>query len=179
MFATIVRIKNFVTWLLEQVLIGSVAVMVLVVLWGIATRFLFGSPSRWTEEVSTNLLIWVALLGAAVAFGRQEHLGLDYFVNKLDPAAQRLNAIIIQLATSLFAAAAMVYGGYVLVAETLHAGQLTPVLGVKMGYVYLAVPLSGVFILLYGIERLMELFRGADPKGHEVLSNEGTEAKVP
>jgi TRAP-type C4-dicarboxylate transport system permease small subunit len=178
MFATIVRLKRFVTWLLEQLLIVSVVGMVLVVLWGILTRFIFVSPSRWTEEVATNLLIWVALLGAAVAFARQEHLGLDYFVNKFDPAARRLNAIVVQLSVILFAATAMLYGGYVLVAETLRAGQLTPVLGMKMGYVYLAVPLSGVFIMLFGIEQLLELLRGANPANQDGLSNDGAQAEA-
>ena len=145
------------TWLLELAVILAVGALVLDVLWGVCTRFILGSPSRWTEEVATFLLIWVSLLGAAVAFGRREHLGVDYVVNKLDPAAQKLLALAVQIVVIAFASAAMIYGGYVLVSETLHSGQVTPALGVKMGYVYLAVPVSGVFIVLFCLEQMAEL----------------------
>lgn len=163
MLEVLLRTKRVVDKFLELLLMISVGVMTLVVLWGVLTRFVVGDPSHWTEEVSTNLLIWVALLGAAVAFGRQEHLGLDYFVLKLDPDAQRWVAIIGQIIVLAFAASAMIYGGYVLASETLAAGQVTPVMGIKMGYVYLAVPLSGAFICLYCLERIVELMQGRDP----------------
>lgn len=149
--------KQAVIWLLEQAVIVAVAILVLDVLWGVFTRFLLDSPSRWTEEVATFLLIWVSLLGAAVAFDRQEHLGVDYFVKKLDPTAQLILRIVVQLVVFAFAAAAMVYGGYVLVSETLQSEQLTPALEIKMGYVYLAVPVSGLFIMLSSLERIFAL----------------------
>ena len=38
-----------------------------------------------------------------------------------------------------------VVGGYVLVSETLSAGQLTPALGLRMGFVYLAVGIRIAF----------------------------------
>ncbi len=145
------------TWLLELAVILAVGALVLDVLWGVCTRFVLGAPSRWTEEVATFLLIWVTLLGAAVAFGRREHLGVDYVVNKLDPAAKKLVALAVQIVVIAFATAAMIYGGYVLVTETLHSGQVTPALGVKMGYIYLAVPISGVFIVLFCLEQIAEL----------------------
>lgn len=150
-------LKRAIIWLLEQAVIVTVAMLVLDVLWGVFTRFLMDSPSRWTEEVATFLLIWVSLLGAAVAFDRQEHLGVDYFVQKLDLASQRILRMVVQLVVFTFVAAAMVYGGYVLVSETLQSGQLTPALEIKMGYVYLAVPVSGMFIMLTCLERMVEL----------------------
>jgi TRAP-type C4-dicarboxylate transport system permease small subunit len=110
--------------------------------------------------VATMLLIWVSLLGAAVAFSRHEHLGVDYLVKKFDPAARRLMAVVVQLLVAAFAAAVMVGGGYVLVKETLDVGQLSPALGLRIGLVYLAVPVSGTFILLFCLERIVELVTG-------------------
>ncbi len=157
MWNMVVRFKQQLTWLLEHSVVLLVAALVLDVLWGVCTRFILGAPSRWTEEVATFLLIWVALLGAAVAFSRGEHLGLDYFVKKLHPEAQLLLAVVVQGLIIAFASSAMVFGGYVLVSETLQVGQVTPALGIKMGYVYLAVPVSGVFIILFCLERTLEL----------------------
>ena len=143
--------------LLERLLIAVMALLVLTVLWGVVTRFVFSAPSRWTEEVATFLLIWASLVGAAVAFAREEHLGLDYFMNQLDPAAQKLSRLIVQIAVLVFVLCVMIQGGYTLVVETLKAQQVTPALGVRMGYVYLAVPLSGAAMLVSSLGRLGRL----------------------
>lgn len=156
------KTKRAVKWLLEQTVIVAVAILVLDVLWGVLTRFLINSPSRWTEEVATFMLIWVSLLGAAVAFDRQEHLGVDYFVKKLDLTSQLILKVVVQIVVFTFVGAAMVYGGYVLVSETLKSGQLTPALEIKMGYVYLAVPVSGMFIMLSCLERIVEVLAGQE-----------------
>lgn len=172
MWAMLISAKRRMTWLLEQAVVLIVAALVLDVLWGVCTRFVLGEPSRWTEEVATFLLIWVAMLGAAVAFSRDEHLGLDYFATKLDPEARKLLAIIVQGLIILFTSSAMVFGGYVLVTETLRTGQVTPALGIKMGYVYLAVPVSGLFIVLFCLERVGELLAKTDPSGVEHSQSE-------
>ena len=150
-------LRNGLTRILEFAVTVIVAVLVLDVLWGVCSRFVLGEPSAWTEELATFLLIWVALLGSAVGFSRQKHLGVDYFVNQLHPDARRLMAIVVQGLVAAFAASAMVWGGYILVSETLKAGQLTPALGIRMGMVYLAVPISGLFIVLFAIEQMLEL----------------------
>lgn len=150
------RVKKVANLLLEYAVILTMGILVLDVLWGVASRYLMQTPSRWTEEVATFLLIWIALLGAAIAYERREHLGVDYFVSLLHAEAQLFLAAVVQIVVLFFVAVAMVFGGTVLVWETLAAGQATPALGIKMGYVYLAVPVSGAFIVLSCLERLLE-----------------------
>ena len=146
--------KGILTKVLEWVVILAVAALVLDVLWGVCSRFVLRSPSGWTEEAAEYLLIWVSLLGAAVAFGRNAHLGVDYLVEKLDPAARRWLRVCAQVAVIAFAAGVMVGGGYILVAETLRARQVSPALGLPVGAVYLAVPISGACIVFYAIDAI-------------------------
>ena len=37
--------------------------------------------------------------------------------------------------------------------------QVSPALGIRMGYVYMALPISGLFITLYGIEFIIQELR--------------------
>lgn len=151
------QIRLVLDKLLESLVIVLVMALVAVVLWGIITRFLLDSPSRWTEEVAKFLLMWVALLGAPVAHGRREHLGFDYLVDKLDAEARRLLEVVAELVVVAFAAAVMIYGGFLLMSETLAVNQITPALGMKMGYVYAVVPISGFFIAFYSLHHLADL----------------------
>lgn len=130
--------------------------LVLVVLWGIVSRYWPGiPPSDWTEELGIYLLVWVSLLGAALMYRDRGHLGVDYFVSKFDPAAKRWSAIFVELCVLVFAGFCLCYGGYRLVADTLASGQLTPVLQVKVGYFYASVPVAGIFFVAFAVEHLL------------------------
>jgi TRAP-type C4-dicarboxylate transport system permease small subunit len=146
---------------LEGFLSAAFIVLTLDVLWGVFSRYVVGEQSRWTEELAIYLLVWISLLGAAVTYAERGHLGVDYFVAKMDPAAQKVAAISIELLVSSFALFALVLGGFTLVEKTLVSGQMSPALDIKMGYVYLAAPISGVFFLAFSVEHLLEIFKGS------------------
>jgi TRAP-type C4-dicarboxylate transport system permease small subunit len=131
--------------------------LLVVVLWGVLSRYWPGiTPSDWTEELGIYLLVWVSLLGSALTYRSRGHLGVDYFVARFDPDARRLTAIVIELCVLVFAAIGLCYGGFRLVADTMAAGQLTPVLQWRVAYVYAAVPISGTFFVAFSIEHLLE-----------------------
>ena len=154
-------------------LIAAFALLTLDVLWGVFSRYVLGGQSRWTEEVATYLLVWISLLGAALTYEEQGHLGVDYFVNKLDPAARRLAAIIVEVVVLVFSVGALTIGGWILVSRTLADGQLTPALEWEKGYLYLAAPISGVFFTLFAIEHILALCGGETPGSSGELYNLG------
>ena len=149
---------------LEVLLMVSVAVLVVDVLWQVFTRFIMGKPSSWTEELATFLLIWVSLLGAAVALGRGAHLGIDYFTHKLSERDRIQTELFVFAVVSLFSLLVMVIGGIGLVKQTLALAQISVALHIPMGYIYLAIPISGAFLVLYGMigffERVTMLKKG-------------------
>jgi TRAP-type C4-dicarboxylate transport system permease small subunit len=138
----------------------TLALLVVDVLWGVFTRYVLGAQASWTEELARFLLVWVALLGGAVAFGRKAHLGVDYFVHRLHPAARKQTAVVAHLVVLFFAGAILLLGGTRAVSEALALGQTTPALGWKMGYVYLALPISGFFVVFYTLQNLGETLGG-------------------
>ena len=157
-------IKNVLDRLLEGLVMIVVAVLVVDVLWQVFTRFVLNKPSTWTEELAVFMLIWVSLLGAAVALGRGAHLGIDYFVGKLPARARLGTEVFVFFCVSAFSLLVMLIGGIDLVRSTLELGQESSALRVKVGYVYLAIPISGFFLTLYAViglvERLQLLCKG-------------------
>ncbi len=150
--------------LLEVVLILAISILVLDVLWGVFTRYALSEQAKWSEELARFLLVWISLLGGAVAFGEKAHLGVDFFVGKFEPSARRFVAVVSQLIVLFFAVTVLVIGGSQVVADALNMEQMTPALGWKMGYVYLALPIAGVFTILFSIEQLLELLFVAEPE---------------
>jgi len=159
----LVALKKFLDGLLEILVMVVMAVLVLDVLWQVFTRLVLKDPSTWTEELAIFMLIWVSLLGAAVALGRGSHLGIDYFVGKLPPRMRLATEVLVFFSVAAFSLLVMVVGGADLVTSNLELGQESPALRVKMGYVYLAVPISGFFLTLYAIMGLVERLQRLSP----------------
>ena len=80
-------------------------------------------------------------------------------------------AVIAEIAVIIFAGFLLIYGGFMLVSETLKSGQVTPAMGWKVGYLYSVVPLSGLFIVAFSIEHLVSgrTTSSADEVGKEIL----------
>jgi len=149
-------IKRVLDRSLELLVIVVVVVLVVDVLWQVFTRFILKDPSTWSEELAVFMLVWVSLLGAAVALNRGAHLGIDYFVGKLTPRKRLYTETFAFLCVALFSFTVMVLGGIKLVTSTLRLQQLSPALGIRVGYVYLAIPISGFFLVLYSVIGLVE-----------------------
>ena len=142
--------------LIVGVLVTLMAVMVITVSWQVATRYLLNSPSSYTQELATYLLIWISMLGSAYAVRLKAHLGVDVITRKLRGRSERIAHYFIYLMIIAFAAIVFLYGGGRLVYITLTLEQLSAALRVPIGYVYLVIPLSGALMVFYSIVAMRE-----------------------
>jgi len=156
-----IKIKKILDTALEWLVMLVVGILVLDVLWQVFKRKVMNDPSKLTEELAIFLLIWVSLLGAAVAMNKGAHLGIDYFTGKLSVKKRVITEVFVFAVVALFSLFVMVFGGMDLVLTTLQLNQRSPAWDIPMGYVYLAVPISGVFMAFYSVvgffERIREL----------------------
>ncbi|MBZ9613856.1 TRAP transporter small permease [Rheinheimera maricola] len=154
------KLMHAVDSLLKWFLASLMAGIVLVVCWQVVSRYVLNAPSSVTEELSRTLLIWIGMAGAAFAYRTGVHLGLDIITRKLPDAVQRKVAMLLTGAVVLFALAVMVVGGGNLVAMTYELGQMSAALNIKMAYIYVILPVSGVLIAFYGLCQLYFLASG-------------------
>ena len=140
---------------LGWVLVVLMSVMVIDVTWQVASRYVLRDPSSFTEELAGFLLIWISLLGAAYGFRTRAHLGIDLLVSALSDGPRRAVEALSHLLVFLFALSTMVVGGLRLVSLAFHLDQISAALGVRMGFVYLALPISGLLVMLFSVEAMM------------------------
>ncbi|MBT9288566.1 TRAP transporter large permease [Prosthecodimorpha staleyi] len=55
---------------------------------GIVARYVLHQPLVWSDELASILFLWLAMLGAAVALRRGEHMRMTALVARLPPAAR-------------------------------------------------------------------------------------------
>lgn len=136
---------------LANMLIVLMAIMVLDVSWQVITRFILRDPSSFTEELATFLLIWIGLLGASYALRTKSHLGIDVLTFRLKGVKKYLVEIFVYGCVFSFALFIMVLGGLRLVLLTFNLHQISAATGIKMGYIYLVLPISGILIMFYSL----------------------------
>lgn len=151
-----IALRQGLTKLLQWVVIVLMLLLVLDVLWGVLSRYALGQQAKWSEELARLLLVWVSLFGASVAFGLKAHLGLDYFAEKLHPDAGKLNRILGALISLVFAILVFLVGGWALVSNAITSGQEMTALPIGKWWVYAALPASGVFMVVFLLEQLVE-----------------------
>ena len=52
---------------------------------GVVSRYVFRNPFVWSDELASILFLWLAMLGAVVAFRRSEHMRMSTLVVRASP----------------------------------------------------------------------------------------------
>ena len=142
--------------ILEILLIAILSILVLDVVWQVASRYLLTSPSKFTDEIAGFLLMWVSLFGAAYVTGKKQHMAINLIERKLTGRKQKTLRLIINTIIILFAVFVFLVGGTWLVYTRFHLGQISPSLQIPLGYVYLVLPISGLFIIYYSVDNTIK-----------------------
>lgn len=143
--------------ILEIFLVVLTSILVVDVVWQVASRYIFSNPSSFTDELAVFLLIWVGMAGAAYVKGKNEHLAIDILPDKLQPKNKNRLLVFINFLIIVFSLTIMVIGGAWLVYTRFQMGQVSSALQVPLGFVYSIVPISGLLMIYYSIDDILNL----------------------
>ena len=152
--------KNILDKCIEKFIIIILTIMVIVALWQVASRYVFNSPSTISEELLRYCLIWLAMLGSAYMFGLREHMSMTFLVEKFNDNVIRNLSILSEVVIIIFSAAVLLYGGINITLLTMN--QISAALGIPMGYIYMVLPLSGVLMIFYGVNNILNIVKQRD-----------------
>lgn len=141
--------------LVELVSSGCLAVMFVVVMLGVFSRYGMASAIRWSEELARYLMIYMVFLGSTLSFRAKKHPALNFLIDKLPPRLRlfwdfAIDFLIVAVLLLL------IYGGI-----EKFEGPIgrSPALRVRYTWVYLAIPLGGVAMLIERCKRIVLRFR--------------------
>ena len=143
---------------------ACIVLITIIVPYGVFTRYVLNSAASWPEPLAVLLTIVVTFIGAAAGYRLNMHMSVSYFANKLPARPRRLLEILVQL---LMAAVAvfMIVWGESLVEVTWH-NSIADFPFLSVGVTYLPIPVGGVCLLLFIIERIF-LGPPPDPIAHQ------------
>ncbi len=152
------QVKDWIMKALGAVIIVLFAAMTVIGSYQIITRYFFNRPSTISEELLTYSFTWMALFASAYVFGKRDHMRIGFLADKLTGTPKKWLDAAIEMLAFVFAGVVMVYGGSSITKLTMI--QTTASLQIPMGYVYAAVPVTGVLIMLFCLVNAIDLLHG-------------------
>jgi tripartite ATP-independent transporter DctM subunit len=143
------RFEMALAAMLEAVVAGLVAAEIIILLAGVFARYVLHSPLVWADELASILFLWLAMLGAAIALQRSEHMRMTAVANRF---SQRTASVLDGLAV----AAPLVFLVLILPAALAYTQEEnaihTPALDLPNAWRVAAIP-AGV-VLMFGFAML-------------------------
>lgn len=129
------------------------ALITIIIFVQVLFRYVFTQPLHWTEETARFLFIWVALLGAAVAFKDRTHFTITMVTDRF-PTRVRLAVQVMAALGATWLLGLLIREG-LFVAELNHI-QVSPAIGLPMSVPYMAIPVgAGLSILFLWLDLLI------------------------
>ena len=124
----------------------------------VVSRFVFNLPFVWTEELTSNLIIWMTFLGATAVQREDSHIRVELIENILSRKAVAVIYAFYDLLTLGFLIC-LIYGGWHTVYELTH--EKTPALQIPLKYLFLVIPFSATIMCGYVIKNAWARFKAA------------------
>jgi TRAP-type C4-dicarboxylate transport system permease small subunit len=139
-----------VTLTTASVLLVIIAV---IVNWGVFCRYVLFAPLPWSEQIPKYAMIWMGFLGASVGISRSRHIGFDILVKRLPSIMRKIIIFAGHIIILFFLVMMTIYG--VSFAFAVGFSSKAPMLPIPMFYLFLAVPVGGIFMILQALIRII------------------------
>jgi TRAP-type C4-dicarboxylate transport system permease small subunit len=134
----------------------------------VLTRYVFLAPLVWAEELAVFCFSWVVMLGIALGARERAHLVCDFLPRGANRRLDAVTGMVAALAVLVAAVVFVVYGAQFAVLGLRRYSFAT---GLPMTGLYVAMPVSGLLMLVFVANQLMregigpplESMRGPEP----------------
>lgn len=123
----------------------------------VTARFVFGNPSTWSEVITRSAMIWSVFLGVAPAFREGTMIAVEIIQRALPPRAG-LWLYMTSMALTLLFFSILFWQGWAMAERV--ARQKLAALEVSIAWVYAALPVGSVFILIAVLGCIVRAARG-------------------
>jgi TRAP-type C4-dicarboxylate transport system permease small subunit len=98
-------IARAIAWVnIAIIALGSLALLAaaLILTYSVASRSLFKAATDWQDEAAVFCIVGAVFLAAAYVQSYRGHIGIEFLATLLSPAANRVRAIVVDIATLVF-----------------------------------------------------------------------------
>ena len=152
-FYKLVDFTTFITKIVLAILMSAIIVNISA---DIFYRYVLVNPLNWSNQLAKYLMVWFAFLGSSLAVREGAHISTDVLLRRLSEVWRKYLLIISCFGVTIFLIVVIFWGFYF--AYGLRQ-DIDPLLGIKIIYPFLAVPIGSIFMLIQVMWVLIEAVR--------------------
>ena len=145
-----VRKQNLLEKIIDNIGAFIMFSILFVTFYQVVSRYVLNTPLFWSEELTRYLLIWMAMIGSAMALSKHEHVSITTFSNRLSPGGQKVMHYLRNFVLSIVLSFTLYYGYTFAI---LNNTQYSPsIYWLSLFWACLALPVGSAFMLLYVVK---------------------------
>lgn len=156
------KVKIILSNLEEIISGGFLIITTILVILNVILRYFLKSGIYWSEEVATGCFVWSVFIGAAAGYKRNQHIGVDFLVDKLSDKYRGIVTTIVNIILTIV-------NGYLSYLSVIYLSNSyvkpTPVLGISSVYISSALSVSFILMTIYSLIFLYKDISKKDRKG--------------
>lgn len=164
MLEMLTRFTHRAAAILLWIAASGLVLMTAIIGWQVFARYVLNASPSWSEQASLFLMIWYASFAAAAGVREGFHIRIVALEEAVGPLWKRRLRFASDTVVGVCGLTLLVWG-FELVARTWSF--TIPSLGLPRGSAYIALPVAGLLIALFSLERILE-----EATGHAVENEE-------
>ena len=145
-------VDRWIGYATEPAAVVVLAAEIVILASGVFSRYVLANALPWTDELATILLLWLAMLGAVIAYRRREHIRLTAIIRRAGPTTAAVLDAISSVVVAVFALELLPASRAFLIQEQT---DLTPALSIPRSDVIASIVLALVLMLVISALRLL------------------------
>ena len=127
-------------------------IMTIIIPYGVFMRYVVNSPASWPEPAGILLMVLFSFIGGAAAYRAKAHIAVSTLLNLLNEPNRARMARTADVGMGIIALFMIKWG--VLLVQAVWQNTIAEFPELSVGVTYIPIPVSGVVMLLFVIERL-------------------------
>ncbi len=158
MYNALCKLNKNISKIEEIFLILLIGGITIVMTLQVVMRFVFQNPLTWSQEITLFLMVYLCFFAADVAFYRDNHIKVDFFVERMSDKKAKIFNVIIQAIIIIVLLMVFRYSINSVIKQINHT--IGGVLKIRKSYWILPLTLTFPLMSLKALEKLLSSFFG-------------------
>ena len=140
-----------ILFICKLLLIGDI----LITVWAVAGRYIpFISDPSWSEELVLTMMVYMAVLSAALAIRKRGHIRMTAFDMYLSKTVLKISDLIADIAVLALGAVLLIYGIKICASPLSALGSYISLPWLSKFWQYLSIPIAGAGMIIFELEQV-------------------------
>jgi TRAP-type C4-dicarboxylate transport system permease small subunit len=144
--------KSIFEKFLEHLLLVLIALVIILVLVQVFSRYVVQLPFIGIEELARLVFVWACFLGTGLGVIRGRHVSIEFIIRVLPPGMAKFLSIITSVMILITSSIMVTHGSYFVINRWSFPDYSTALLYPRSLF-YVPVPLSGAIIFIYTLKQ--------------------------